>query len=88
MEAAYSDREHGYVIGAFAGPCRASLVLRSVRRSVATSSQHRMGGALGFEDGSRRLDVANEELHVVQQLRYSPREYGGFYLTGLTSTLR
>ena len=41
----------------------------------------RIGEALGFEDGSRCLDAASEELHVVQQLRYSPKEYGGFCLT-------
>jgi integrase len=41
----------------------------------------RIGEALGFEHGLRCLDEENEELHVVQQLRYSPREYGGFYLS-------
>jgi integrase len=41
----------------------------------------RISEALGFEDGPRCLDEANEELHVVQQLRYSPRDYGGFCLT-------
>jgi hypothetical protein len=34
--------------------------------------------ALGFEHGLRCLDVEREELHVVQQLRYSPKEYGRF----------
>jgi integrase len=41
----------------------------------------RIGEALGFEDGPRCLDREHEELHVVQQLRYSPRDYGGFCLT-------
>ena len=41
----------------------------------------RISEALGFEDGPRCLDVGNGELHVVQQLRYSPKEYGGFCLT-------
>jgi integrase len=41
----------------------------------------RIGEALGFEHGPRCLDAANEELYVVQQLRYAPREYGGFYLS-------
>jgi integrase len=41
----------------------------------------RISEALGFEEGSRCLDVDNEELHVVQQLRYSPKGYGGFCLT-------
>jgi integrase len=39
------------------------------------------GEALGVENGSRCLDPAHDELHVVQQLRYSPKEYGGFCLT-------
>ncbi len=41
----------------------------------------RISVALGFEDGVRCLDAENEELHVVQQLRYSPCDYGGFYLS-------
>lgn len=41
----------------------------------------RISEALGLEHGPRCLDVPNEELHVVQQLRYSPKEYGGFCLT-------
>jgi integrase len=42
----------------------------------------RISEALGFEDGSRCLDPENEELHVIQQLRYAPREYeGGFHLS-------
>jgi integrase len=41
----------------------------------------RISEALGFEDGGRCLDRLHEELHVVQQLRYSPKEYGGFCLT-------
>ncbi|WP_432833553.1 hypothetical protein [Dactylosporangium sp. CA-092794] len=28
----------------------------------------------------RRVDPSEGELHVVQQLRYSPKTYGGFYL--------
>ena len=42
----------------------------------------RISEALGFEDGPRCLDEEHEELHVVQQLRYAPREYeGGFYVS-------
>ncbi|GAA3449223.1 tyrosine-type recombinase/integrase [Dactylosporangium matsuzakiense] len=41
----------------------------------------RFGEALGLEDGHRCADPAEGELHVVQQLRYSPKEHGGFYLT-------
>ncbi|MFC3384894.1 tyrosine-type recombinase/integrase [Couchioplanes azureus] len=41
----------------------------------------RISEALGVEQGTRCLDAENEELHVVQQLRYAPREYGGFYLS-------
>ena len=41
----------------------------------------RISEALGFEDGPRCLDIENEELHVVQQLRYAPRDFGGFYLS-------
>ncbi|MEV4278675.1 tyrosine-type recombinase/integrase [Actinoplanes xinjiangensis] len=42
----------------------------------------RIGEALGFEDGPRCLDPENEELHVIQQLRYAPREFeGGFHLS-------
>jgi hypothetical protein len=42
----------------------------------------RISEGLGFEDGPRCLDAVNEEIHVVQQLRYAPREYeGGFYLS-------
>ncbi|MER7005226.1 site-specific integrase [Dactylosporangium sp. NPDC000555] len=40
----------------------------------------RIGEALGMEDGLRCADQGEGELHVVQQLRYSPKEYGGFYL--------
>ncbi|WP_412738162.1 tyrosine-type recombinase/integrase [Krasilnikovia sp. MM14-A1259] len=41
----------------------------------------RIGEVLGMEDGGRCVDSVHQELHVVQQLRYSPREYGGFYLS-------
>ena len=40
----------------------------------------RFAEALGIEDGPRCVDAAEGELHVVQQVRYSPRDYGGFYL--------
>lgn len=40
----------------------------------------RLGEALGMENGTRCLDPERGELHVVQQLRYSPKGYGGFYL--------
>jgi integrase len=33
------------------------------------------------ELGPRCVDPERAELHVVQQLRYSPKEYGGFYLS-------
>jgi integrase len=41
----------------------------------------RLGEALGVELGPRCVDQERAELHVVQQLRYAPREYGGFYLS-------
>ncbi len=41
----------------------------------------RLGEALGMEDSGRCLDPERGELHVIQQLRYSPREHGGFYLS-------
>ena len=41
----------------------------------------RLGEVLGMEYGSRCIDPGRAELHVVQQLRYSPKEYGGFYLS-------
>jgi len=41
----------------------------------------RLGEALGMEDSGRCLDPERSELHVVQQLRYSPQEHGGFYLS-------
>jgi integrase len=41
----------------------------------------RAGEAMGFEDGPRCLDSPGNELHVVQQIRYSPATYGGFYLS-------
>ncbi|MER5335934.1 site-specific integrase [Micromonospora sp. NPDC002717] len=40
----------------------------------------RIGEVLGMEDGSRCLDVARGELHVVQQLRRSAEHFDGFYL--------
>ncbi|GAA0732291.1 tyrosine-type recombinase/integrase [Dactylosporangium roseum] len=41
--------------------------------------------AIGVEEDERCFDLAEEELHVVQQLRYSPRTHGGFYLSGAKS---
>ncbi|ROO52497.1 phage integrase family protein [Micromonospora sp. Llam0] len=41
----------------------------------------RHGEALGMEDGTRCVDAGRGELHIVQQLRYSPKVYGGFYLS-------
>jgi integrase len=41
----------------------------------------RISEALGMEDSERCIESAHQELHVVQQLRYSPKEYGGFYLS-------
>lgn len=41
----------------------------------------RLGEALGIEDGPRCVEPTADELHVVQQLRYAPVEYGGFYLS-------
>jgi len=38
--------------------------------------------AIGIEEGERCFDFAEQELHVVQQLRYLPRTHGGFYLSG------
>jgi hypothetical protein len=34
---------------------------------------------LGLEHGPRCVDADHDDLHVVQQLRYSPKEYGVFY---------
>ena len=34
-----------------------------------------------MEADPRYVDAAHGELHIVQQLRYSPKEYGGFYLS-------
>ncbi|MET8353469.1 site-specific integrase [Micromonospora sp. NPDC005206] len=39
----------------------------------------RFGEMLGMEHG-KSIDVSAQELHVTQQLRYSPQGYGGFYL--------
>ncbi len=41
----------------------------------------RLGEVLGVEFGPRCIDWERAELHVVQQLRYSPKAYGGFYLS-------
>jgi integrase len=41
----------------------------------------RIGEALGIEEGPRCVEPAHQELHVVQQLRYSPKAFGGFYLS-------
>ncbi|HEY8533318.1 MAG TPA: site-specific integrase, partial [Micromonospora sp.] len=40
----------------------------------------RLGEVLGMENSPRCLDHESGELHVIQQLRYSPKEYGGSYL--------
>jgi integrase len=42
----------------------------------------RLGEVLGMEAGARCVDPDRSELHVIQQLCYSPKEYGGFYLSG------
>jgi integrase len=41
----------------------------------------RISEALGMEAGPRCVDSVHGELHVIQQLRYSPKEHGGFYLS-------
>lgn len=41
----------------------------------------RISEALGVEDSPRCIEPDRDELHVVQQLRYSPKHYGGFYLS-------
>ncbi len=41
----------------------------------------RLGEVLGMEDGTQCVDPASAELHVIQQLQYSPKFYGGFFLT-------
>jgi integrase len=48
----------------------------------------RIGEAHGFEVGQRCLDTENEELHVIQQLRYAPREYEGGYCLTLPKGVR
>ncbi|MGC4765008.1 site-specific integrase [Micromonospora sp. DT46] len=40
----------------------------------------RFGEMLGMEAGTRCVDRGRGELHVIQQLRYAPQEYGGVYL--------
>ncbi|RZU50998.1 site-specific recombinase XerD [Krasilnikovia cinnamomea] len=40
----------------------------------------RISEALGLEDSLRCIEPERGELHVVQQLRYSPQHYGGFYM--------
>lgn len=51
----------------------------------------RFAEAVGVEEGARCLDFVGDDLHVVQQIRYSPSEHGGFYLSepkaGSTGTL-
>lgn len=41
----------------------------------------RLGEVLGMESGPRCVDFGRGELHVVQQLRYSPKHFDGFYLS-------
>ncbi|MEO3780380.1 tyrosine-type recombinase/integrase [Micromonospora sp. B11E3] len=41
----------------------------------------RLGEALGMEEGARCADQERAELHIAQQLRYAPQQYGGFYLS-------
>jgi integrase len=41
----------------------------------------RLGEALGMEHGTQCVEADRGELHIVQELRYSPREHGGFYLS-------
>ena len=45
---------------------------------LGAGQAYRLGEALGIE--GRCIDRTNEELNVVQQLRYSPKEHGGFYI--------
>jgi integrase len=40
----------------------------------------RLGEVLGMENGSRCVDFGRQELHVIQQLRHSVTDHGGFYL--------
>ncbi|GAA1769452.1 hypothetical protein [Luedemannella helvata] len=40
----------------------------------------RIGEALGMEDGPAYVDAAHGELHIIQQLQYSPQFHGGHYL--------
>ncbi|MEU4634235.1 site-specific integrase [Micromonospora chalcea] len=40
----------------------------------------RLGEVLGLEDSTRCIDPQQQELHVVQQLRFHKVPYGGFYL--------
>ncbi len=41
----------------------------------------RLGEALGMEAGTRCVDQERGELHIIQQLRYAPRQHDGFYLS-------
>ena len=41
----------------------------------------RISEALGMEDSPHCVELERDELHVVQQLRYLPKHYGGFYLS-------
>lgn len=40
----------------------------------------RLGEVLGMEAGTRCVDYLAREVHVVQQLRFHAKQYGGFYL--------
>ncbi|MBG6140625.1 tyrosine-type recombinase/integrase [Longispora fulva] len=40
----------------------------------------RFAEVMGLEAGARCIDTANQTLHVIQQLRFHTRAYGGFYL--------
>ncbi|QDY05751.1 site-specific integrase [Micromonospora sp. HM134] len=41
----------------------------------------RFGEALGMEHSARCVDQERGKLHIIQQLRYAPQEYGGFYIS-------
>ncbi|MGX4657630.1 tyrosine-type recombinase/integrase [Micromonospora sp. SCSIO 07396] len=41
----------------------------------------RFGEALGMEHSARCVDQDRGKLHIIQQLRYAPQEYGGFYIS-------
>ncbi|MEV0131303.1 tyrosine-type recombinase/integrase [Dactylosporangium sp. NPDC050688] len=48
---------------------------------LGAGSGLRLAEALGVEEGDRCFGFADNELRVVQQVRYSPQAYGGFYLS-------